>query len=248
MQGSKYVQSIMRRELDKSISADLRHGQVLFVGTPCQVMSVRNRLRDAAGMTCVDLVCHGVPSPDLLDEQLRDLTSGRRVNDVSFRDKLAFRLQLRGDDFCIAKEWLDVPYYALYMHFADLREGCYSCPFARLERVGDITLGDYVEDGSGYSCVLVNSDRGSAVIGELGSRIRAELRPLENLSENSALYRPTPKHKSTERFTMLYERYGLRSAYYLSFPLFVTKRFVNKLLGDKAYGLIKRYVGLRDHT
>lgn len=64
MRGSKYIESDMRGVFPL-VEADLKTGrEVLFSGTSCQVAGLRSYLkRDYANLLCVDIVCHGVPSP-----------------------------------------------------------------------------------------------------------------------------------------------------------------------------------------
>ena len=49
----------------KAVRTDLKAGiKVLFSGTPCQVAGLRAFLKkDYPNLICIDLVCHGVPSP-----------------------------------------------------------------------------------------------------------------------------------------------------------------------------------------
>lgn len=66
-------------------------------------------------------------------------------------------------------------YCSLFLDGITLRENCYRCPYAKTERIGDITIGDYwafesvhpelknnpaFEERRGISCVLVNSEKG----------------------------------------------------------------------------------------
>lgn len=75
IQGSKYVQSAISREIYKSIICDVKKNKVLFIGTPCQVSAVRNIVGQKDNLFCIDLVCHGVPSSEMLDMQLKKITS-----------------------------------------------------------------------------------------------------------------------------------------------------------------------------
>ena len=67
--GSKYVKSNMLSSF-KNIEKLLNNGEkVLFVGLPCQVASIKQYInKDLQGkLYCVDLICHGTPSPKLLE-------------------------------------------------------------------------------------------------------------------------------------------------------------------------------------
>lgn len=84
--GSKYVKSNpsgIYRKL-KSILAD--GGKVLFVGLPCQVAAVKCYVGNQYSnqLYTVDLICHGSPTPKLLEQYL--LEHGHPLKDVSELD------------------------------------------------------------------------------------------------------------------------------------------------------------------
>lgn len=64
MRGSKYIQSRLG-ETYKEVKIDLEEGrEVLFSGTSCQVAGLKAFLgKKYETLFCVDIVCHGVPSP-----------------------------------------------------------------------------------------------------------------------------------------------------------------------------------------
>ena len=102
--GSKYVQSCIGNAY-KEAEQFLKQGRrVLFTGTPCQVAGLKKYLRkEYDNLTTIDVVCHGVPSPLVWHEYLKELVRARRADgknsvssslndlsviaDISFRDK-----------------------------------------------------------------------------------------------------------------------------------------------------------------
>ena len=72
MRGSKYVQSNIG-DTYKLVEKDLRSGrEVLFSGTSCQVAGLRGYLKtEYDNLFCVDIVCHGVPSPLVWDRYIK---------------------------------------------------------------------------------------------------------------------------------------------------------------------------------
>ena len=85
----------------------------------------------------------------------------------------------------IPKEW---NWYARYfLGNSSFMEGCYRCPFAKLPRIADITLGDFwgaetIQDllpfvGKGISLVSVQSEKGDALFE--GIRNEIECIPVE---------------------------------------------------------------------
>lgn len=195
MQGSKYVHSIIKDDIYSDIANTVKSQKVLFIGTPCQVSAVRNLTRNSSNLICIDLICHGVPSPELWKKQLKKLKLSV-IESVSFRRGTEFILDLKDSTGKVyTKEGYDNPYYSLFLNFASLRESCYSCNYAQRMRVGDLTIGDYEEGGKGFSCVLANSKVGRSMIKETAHLINYEVRDAHLLTENIALNHPTPKSK-----------------------------------------------------
>lgn len=106
--GSKYVQSDIGNSY-KMAEIFLKDGrEVLFSGTPCQISGLKHYLhKEYEKLVCVDVVCHGSPSPGVWREYLKYIMSpaGRkntvssciytpisdgdalRIKGISFRDK-----------------------------------------------------------------------------------------------------------------------------------------------------------------
>lgn len=92
--GSKYVQSDMNT-IFRQVKQDLKSGLiVLFSGTPCQTSGlssyVGKKLRE--NLFLIDIVCHGVPGPNLWRDYINYLEEkeGSEINWVNFRDKEQF--------------------------------------------------------------------------------------------------------------------------------------------------------------
>lgn len=177
LQGSKYVQSRMGSTYRK-VRDSLRSGRaVLFSGTPCQVAGLKSYLgHDYDRLLCVDIVCHGVPSPRVwhrylqhLEEQhqARPITAAFRRKDegwrsysmvVGFNNGAEYRMTVRED-----------PFLRAFLSDICLRPSCHACRFKGLERPADITLADFwgvenvapeCDDDRGTSLVLVHSVAG----------------------------------------------------------------------------------------
>ena len=105
---SKYVQSQIVDSY-KQAEAFLKEGrEVLFSGTPCQISGLKHFLRNPYdNLICIDVICHGAPSPGVWREYLKyeispkgrkntvpsllysPLSEGDalRIKGISFRDK-----------------------------------------------------------------------------------------------------------------------------------------------------------------
>lgn len=187
LRGSKYVQS----EIGDSfilVKSLLNAGEyVLFSGTPCQIDGLRHFLghKDYPNLLLVDIICHGVPSPNVFSRWVRGLKNKYgEFNNLLFRKLDGWsstatlehnngkKRILRGEDEAYMKA-----FYKCNM----FRESCYRCKYANLSRCGDITLGDFWKIGqagspfyqdttNGISLVLLNTDKGTAIIEELKSK------------------------------------------------------------------------------
>ena len=64
VKGTKYIQSSIGTTFVK-VKEKIKKGRMnLFSGTPCQIAGLKAFLNeDYDNLLCVDLICHGVPSP-----------------------------------------------------------------------------------------------------------------------------------------------------------------------------------------
>ena len=179
MQGSKYVQSNtigIFREIKQHLSSGEK---VLFSGTPCQVSGLKCYL---GSMDCdlltVDIVCHGVPSPMLWQFHLHNkYYELKRSLDIRFRNKVKYDRYGYVLQFSTSSRDVQIPYtddvfYSLFMKNFTLRECCYRCGYACVNRISDITLGDCAtiskypsfNDIASGSLVLANTEKGQRAI------------------------------------------------------------------------------------
>lgn len=175
---SKYVWSDPSAAY-KEIPELLKQGrEVLFSGTPCQCAAVR-ALGKEGKLTTIDFVCHGTPEPESFAKYAEALEAkfGSSLVDYHFRDKRdGWNFQRVSYRFANGVEkrvipWLD-EYFRSFSLNSNLRKGCFSCPFAGLNRPSDLTIADCWrvgasnpewDDNRGTSNVLVNTERGAAL-------------------------------------------------------------------------------------
>lgn len=150
MQGSKYVQSSMGDTL-KNINNSLKNGRtVLFCGTGCQIMALKNYIGiESENLYTIEVLCHGVPSPKLWKEYLVYLEKkyGGKPYDIRFRNKTkcnrlgyVFSFKANGKKHLIYPD--EDLYYSSFLNNNSLRPSCYKCPFIGTKSCGDILLGD----------------------------------------------------------------------------------------------------------
>ncbi len=188
LRGSKYLQSNTGHIFSDIRDRLKKEEYVLFVGTPCQVAGLRAFLRkDYSTLYTADLICHGTPSQWMFDQHKAYLENKYKAKlvDYHFRNE-----EMWGGceiaDFADPKKGkirrhklpsYDLsPYLYSFMYAFDYRHSCYECPFAKVPRIGDITLGDYwgiknvfptMDSSRGVSAILVNSPQGEVIWNEI---------------------------------------------------------------------------------
>lgn len=178
---SKYVQSETEKALRQALTI-LREGRpVLFVGTPCQVAGYRlltQSFGDLA-LSC-DLVCGSVPSPAIFERYLKEeeAKAESKLTAYDFRDKSrGWNFPLIRLTFTNGKSTVRIPgcdpFFAAYSKKLTSRLACYTCPFCRPERAGDLTIADcwrvatthpQYDDNRGTSLCLVNDAAGEKAL------------------------------------------------------------------------------------
>lgn len=182
---SKYVQSDISSALNEAYD-EVRFGRlVLFSGTPCQIAAVKAKCREYSNrLITVDLVCHGAPRQEIFDSYMSENEKfyGEKIVGYEFRNKRygwnfgMVRMQLESGTN-IWRIGAKDPYITGFSQNVFLLDRCYSCRYARLERISDLTIADCwrvaatrpeFDDNKGTSLVLVNT-----IVGEnLFSRVR----------------------------------------------------------------------------
>ena len=183
MRGSKYLPSSIGPLLPH-LAETIRQGKRLLVtGTPCQLVALRRylacvRLPQNQIVTC-EVICAGTPSPAFLRREC----SHYGIRLLSFRDKsrswesshALFGLnEQTGQPFRLPLK--RSPFYSGFTDALLLRQACHHCPFARLPRQADLTMGDFWHPRrfterryEGMSIVLANSPEGERLLSEAQS-------------------------------------------------------------------------------
>lgn len=179
MRGSKYIQSDLK-DTFKNIQKDLKDNRkVLFSGTSCQVAGLKAFLRKdySEQLLCVDIVCHGVPSPLVWKEYIKwqEKNANGKCIAVDFRNKKKYgwadhieTLTFKEDNGNIKNIDSDI-FKNLFFNHQSLRPACFKCPYKSITHPADITIADFwgidnaapgFNDNKGVSLVLINNNQG----------------------------------------------------------------------------------------
>lgn len=213
MRGSKYIQSKLG-DTYKNVRTDLCNGRsVLFTGTSCQIAGLCGFLgRKFDNLLCVDIVCHGVPSPVAWDSYLRwqEKKAGVKVISVDFRNKKDFGWRDHVETLTMdnGTRVSSRVFKELFYGHNVLRPSCYECPFKSIMHPDDITIADYwgiekaapeFDDNKGVSLVLVNNERGNVVFESVKDNLIWKVTRIED-SIQPPLVAPFEKPKERPRF------------------------------------------------
>lgn len=203
--GSKYVKSNPAGIYKKIKELLCENKKVLFVGLPCQAAALRNYVGEQKDLYLIDLICHGSPSPKILDLFLQDHgTSISKIAEIRFRVKNHFNLEAKQRAFTVPVIYDN--YTMTFLEGISYTENCYSCKFARLERITDITLGDSwgsmlpeEEQRKGISLALCQTEKGWELLNESGLYL-LNIDLMRSAAYNGQLRHPSVKPYQREKF------------------------------------------------
>ena len=186
--GSKYVKSNPIGIYEKIVGKLKNGNKVLFIGLPCQVAAVKNYTKmrfsdNNDNLYTVDLICHGTPSPQILNMALREKgVEIERLKGIRFRNKANFGLLLQDNEKTfntITPNGVQDMYTYAFLTSLDYTENCYSCRYATKYRVSDVTLGDSWgstlsddEQRKGISLILCQSEKGIELVKNAGTELK----------------------------------------------------------------------------
>lgn len=177
LKGTKYVQSRIK-DVFNQIKKTLEDGKgVLFSGTPCQVAGLKCYLgKEYEKLLCIDIICHGVPSPEVWQRYLEEKANGKHITEVTFRNKEKGISNITIDyvfsDGAVVKEnYKDSLYMKGFIQNLFLRPSCFTCKYKGDNRYSDITIGDFwsvkefypeFDNQKGVSAVIIHTEKGRA--------------------------------------------------------------------------------------
>lgn len=179
MRGSKYLQAHVNNIYNRVLQDLKEERYVLFSGTPCQIAALYNVLgkNNYEKLYTIDVVCHGVPSNAVYQKYITYLEYkfNKKVTFIKWRDKIngwgPNRITLYfNDDSKYTTVSRENPFQTGFLDNIYLRPSCYKCIYAKLPRIGDISLADFWgydgkllgdNQNKGLSAVIISSKKGN---------------------------------------------------------------------------------------
>lgn len=230
MKGAKYVQSSIGNTYVEIKNLLIKGIPVLFTGTSCQVLGLRRFLRkDYSNLICVDVVCHGVPSPLVWRNFLSDLIGNKDyvslIDSITFKDKsdswekYALNIQYRdklGNKFSLVESSKKNPYTVCFLRNLTTRPSCFNCPGKGGKCGSDITLGDFwginclypsLNDGKGCSVIFAYTSKGMELLKDNSLSLK------EVSFHEATIYNPSTLNssKETKRVNKFWKEYDSQS-------------------------------------
>lgn len=214
IRGSKYVQSHVDDAYQKAVSFALQGRPVLFSGTPCQIAALNLFIQSNPGIeiyTC-EVICHGPPSESVFRSYLNYFSQlkNSEVKEYSFRDKtLGWKKFGSKMTFDNGEEYFRIhrrdPFMIGFLRNIYLRPICYECPFAKIPRDSDITLGDFwgvpkeLDDPRGVSAVVINTPKGEKLFEKISNIVKVNI-SLDQIASHPGTIRLVNGHFETSSY------------------------------------------------
>lgn len=222
LRGSKYLQAKVGKTYQQ-VKADLLAGKyVLFSGTGCQVNGLKSFLgKDYDDLLCVDVICHGAPSPALWRKYAayQEQVNGGKLKNINFRCKddswvdfgmkeaLADIPQDGLKKLYVSKD--EDPYMQMFLRDYCLRPSCYEC-VAKNVKMSDLTIADFwgiddvapeMNDGKGTSLMLIRTEKGKQMFETISSGLKKkEVSYEDGVKGNPAEYRSCGRPPQRDTF------------------------------------------------
>lgn len=209
---SKYVYSSIGGIFIKIKQYISEGRKVLFVGTPCQVDALKRYVgkENSENLILCDIICHGTPKPIIFKLYVEYLEKkfNKKINNINFRDKsLGWHKPQTVITFTDGSSAKDSIFFDAFDLNAIEREECYKCKYYKVDRVSDITIGDFwgvdkilpeMEDNIGTSLAIISTKKGKLIFDNIKSEVRyKEIKREEVIRYNHN--KPIEKHKNYDK-------------------------------------------------
>lgn len=258
LRGAKYSQSELGT-IYCQVKTNLNNGKyVLFSGTPCQVAGLRTYLqKDYEKLICVDIICHGIPSPLVWKKYLEQESFGKLPRCVNFRSKKSgwsyyqYSIQMEYEDgsSIIQKNGENSFLQGIIQNLYQ-RPSCSDCLFKGENHPGDITLGDFwgiwnldksFDDDKGVSAVIVNTEKGKSLLKSCMEQFEVKKVLIDDIKkENPSWAKSSYQHKNRDAFFEKFDEQKVSDLVKKLTVINVSKRCLVDYLSIVKHRILKR--------
>lgn len=251
LRGSKYVQSDISKCF-KNIKDHLINSElVCFSGTSCQINAIVNYLNllkiNTENLILVDLVCHGVSSPEVW-KQYKNYMEKKYKGLITYTN---FRYKTYGYHSGTMKLVFDngKKYYGsgrvdfmLKSFFSEInsRYSCYNCNFKERNRLSDITIFDgwhysqltgNADDDLGYTNVILNTEKGKKWFEKCNNDLNfISVNVVDMIKYDGIMYDKSAKpHEYRSEFLQEIKSKGLESQVSRYIPISMKDKMIEKM-------------------
>ena len=224
--GAKYSQSVIGdtyRQTQEFLKAGRK---VLFSGTGCQIAGLKLYLRKAYdNLLTVEVACHGVPSPKVWQKYVKNVSRGKPLGNIVFRDKRngwngygLFFIGTDGKELKYEKA-SNNEFMQCFLNNLCLRPSCTNCPAKAGASGADLLIGDFwgvegmhpeMYDNKGCSLVIAYTNAGKAMLGGLGLREK-EVTYEEGCRYNPCIVQSTHESRYAPFFWYNFKKHGIEA-------------------------------------
>lgn len=270
--GSKYVHSDIG-ETYKLAEKFLQGGQkVLFSGTPCQIYALKSFLKkDYESLFTVDLICHGTPYPELFKKYISHINKDNSLKNISMRSKELGAININSKrplsfvTMCVELQYehnrevistSEDMFFSLFLSNGFLTASCYNCAFKDVERISDITLGDFhgiaaiggkdiAKYKNGVSLILLQSQKGDDLFSNCCNNLEIEeYAPKDALLHNIMMCNNAKLPPEHDYMNAIFSSSSIEKLYYKNILFKEYKLKQNEVLDSER---TKRVLNIKKH-
>ena len=226
---SKYVQSSIWNTYNDVLKYIKNGKKILFCGTPCQIVGLLNVIPDnlKENLYTIDIFCFGAASPGVFEEYKSFLENKykKKILKIDLRTKITgWKKYVMSISFEDGTKIIKPQHTSLWLNdfkkALTVRESCQNCNYNNINRIGDISLGDYwnfsplnkfePDDDRGISCIIVNSEKGKKLFEAIKGKTHISARSINDilLKQKRALGSEQLPVSDYNEFWKLYSKEG----------------------------------------
>lgn len=229
--GSKYVSSQLHMIVSQIVEDVIANRQVCFIGLPCQVAAIKKLTGDERkNLLLIDLTCYGAPSSKVYENYLCSCEEKykSKIKRVNFRDKTygysATSMTMTFEDGKTRGQNSFIKSY-LRAYFSNLicRKACYDCKFKTINRVSDITIGDFrsvwrfvseFDDDKGTTVMYIHTSKGMEVLNEIQRYMRITRVSVEDVlhTDGKKMINSMEKNQNRDNFFQVMNNHSYTEA------------------------------------